>query len=131
MRIVEQRHLNEPWLLWKLGNLTAIDDSYIKSVGIALLFKDPKWDFKPLVTGNDSLFYNALLFLRLSLPFGLFFGFRWSPATDKKALFQCGIGWKLNGRLAVLFRIQSDESAAAGETGANTGQATGFNYGTH
>lgn len=132
MMITESRHLNESWLLWKLGNLTAIDDKYVKSIGIAWLFKEcGQWDFKPLVTGNDSLFYNAVFFLRLALPFGIFFGFRWSSSSTKKALMQCGIGWKLNGRLAVLFRIQSDESAAQGTSGPNYGQATGFNYGKH
>lgn len=96
------------------------------------MFKeDSKWIFVPRITGNQSLFYNAVFFVRLSLPFGNFGSFRWSPRTDKKALFQTGIGWKLNGRLAILFRVQSDKTSAAGVTGPNLGQATGFDYGTH
>lgn len=33
--------------------------------------------------------------------------------------------------LEVLLRIQSDATSAAGSSGPNYGQATGFNYGTH
>lgn len=132
MKIQEERHTGESWLLWKLGNWTAIDSDWIKSFGVAWLFKEnDRWVFKPRITGNKSLFYNAVFFLRLSLPLGIFVGFRWSASTTKKALFQTGIGWKLNGRFAILFRVQSDETSAAGVTGPNTGQATGFNYGTH
>lgn len=132
MRIQEQRHDGELWLLYKVGNLTAIDSDLVRSVGIAWLFKEGGvWRFKPRVTGNVSLFYNAVFFLRLSLPFGLFWSIRWSSSKTKKALWQAGIGWKLNGRLAVLFRFQSDASSAAGVTGANFGQSGGFEYGTH
>ena len=165
MRIVEERHNKELWLLWKLGNLTALDSDWVKSIGLAWLFKeDGKWKLLPRVTGNTSLFYNSIFFIRYTIcpmilvqaliafllysyagayvtgykflipfavPPGLFFAFRWSSATDKKALFQTGIGWKLNGRLGLLFRFQSDKTSAAGVTGPNFGQATGFNYGPH
>lgn len=118
--------------MYWLGNITAINSDYIKSVGIAWLFKeDGKWTFKPRITGEQSLFFNAVFFIRLSLPSGLFLSIRWTANSSKKALWQSGIGWKLNGRFAILFRVQSDETAAAGVTGPNTGQATGFNYGTH
>lgn len=132
MKITEVQHPGEPFWLYWLGNATAIDDKYVKSIGIAWLFKeDGQWKFMPRITGQQSLFFNAVCFLRLSLPFGLFFSVRWSSSSIKKALFQTGIGWKLNGRLAVLFRVQSDETSAAGVTGANYGQAQGFDYGTH
>lgn len=118
--------------MYILGNLTAIDSDWVKSFGIAWMFQENgKWKFFPRITGNTSLFYNAVFFLRLSLPLGVFVGVRWSQRTDKKALFQTGFGWKLNGRLAVLFRFQSDVSSAAGVTGPNVRQATGFEYGTH
>ena len=132
VKITESRHPGEPFWLYWLGNATAIDDKYVKSIGIAWLFKEGgKWVFMPRVTGQQSLFFNAVFFLRFSLPFGVFFSFRWSASSVKKALLQTGIGWKLNGRLAVLFRVQSDETSAAGVTGANYGQAQGFDYGTH
>jgi len=132
MKITETQHPNEPFWLYWLGNATAIDDKYVKSIGIAWLFKEGgKWKFMPRITGQQSLFFNAVFFLRLSFPFGIFASVRWSSATDKKALFQAGIGWKLNGRLAVLFRIQSDKSSAKGVTGPNFGQSRGFYYGTH
>lgn len=109
-----------------------IDTDSVKSVGIAWLFKENgEWNFLPRLTENKSLFYNAVLFMRLSIPMGLFIAVRWSPSTTAKALFQAGIGWKLNGRIALLFRIQSDATSAAGSSGPNYGQATGFEYGTH
>lgn len=132
MKIGEDRHEGEPEWLWKVGNATAIDSDSVKSVGLAWLFQEgSRWRFAPRITGNTSLFYNAVFFVRLAWPFGLFWSIRWSPRSDCKALFQTGIGWKLNGRLALLFRIQSDKTSAAGVTGPNLGQATGFEYGTH
>jgi len=132
MKILEAQHPGEPFWLYWLGNATAIDDTYVKSVGIAWLFKEGgKWKFIPRITGQQSLFFNAVFFLRFSLPFGVFFSFRWSSATDKKSLLQTGFGWKLNGRLAVLLRIQSDISSAKGVTGPNVNQAVGFSYGPH
>ena len=148
MRIQEERHPNEPWLLWKIGNWTAIDSDLIGSIGIAWLFKENGiWCFMPRITGNQSLFYNAVFFVRYTvsplqwlqlaliilfqhwwpLLFGIFIGLR----VVRRQIFQTGFGYKLNGRLGLLFRLQSDVSAAAGTTGPNTGQATGFNYGTH
>lgn len=112
-----------PWLL---------DTDSIKSVGIAWLFKeDGKWCFLPRITESRSLFYNAVFFMRLAWPFGIFASFRWSASTTDKALLQVGLGWKLNGRITVTIRVQSDASSAAGSTGPNYGQATGFDYGTH
>lgn len=142
MRIQEERHGGESWLLYKIGNLTAIDSNWIDSVGFAWLFKeDNKWVFKPRVTEDIALFYNAVFFLRFNflfglIPCGLFWTIRWAEIGPillgkTRAYWQSGFGWKLNGRLSILFRIQGDASAAAGVTGPNTGQATGFNYGTH
>lgn len=130
-----------------------LDTDSIKSVGVAWLFKDGgAWKFMPRVTENRSLFYNAVFFVRYStvpvvffaqvlltlatgwwwlMLFGIFASVRWSPSSTAKALLQAGIGWKLNGRIALLLRIQSDATSAAGSSGPNYGQATGFNYGTH
>lgn len=127
-RSVEQRHPGEPWLMYWLGNATAIDPSWIMTFAVAWIFKDGgKWSFVPRWCGEVSLFYNAQFFLRLSLPFGMFFGMRLGSVR----LFQCGIGWKLNGRFGILFRVQTDASAAKGVTGPNYGQATGYDFGTH
>ena len=140
MRITEIRHPGEPWLSYWLGNLTAIDSDLIKSFGIAWLFKDPAWDFKSLLTGNDSLFYNAVFFLRLTfigfIPAGIFFSIRWAkigPVLGGKprSFLQAGIGYKLNGRFGLLLRMQNDISSASGVTGPNFGQAQGFNFGPH
>lgn len=112
-----------PWL---------IDTDSVSSIGVAWLFKeDGAWCFKPRITGERSLFYNAVFFARINWPLGVFASFRWSASTTTKALFQTGIGWKLNGRIAVLLRIQSDATSAAGSAGPNYGQATGFDFGTH
>jgi hypothetical protein len=131
MRIVEEQHPSESAWLWKLGNLTAIDSDMVKSIGFAWLFKEGgRWVFRPRVTGNVALFYNAVFFLRLCWPFGVFWMVRWAASGDKQ-FAQGGGGYKLNGRLTITLRIQNDASAAAGVTGPNVGQATGFNYGTH
>lgn len=127
-RSVEQQHPGESWLIHWLGNATAIPTEWIASVAIAWIFKDAdRWSFIPRFCGELSLFWNAQFFLRISFPFGGFFGMRLGPVY----LFQTGFGWKLNGRFGILFRIQTDASAAAGVTGPNYGQATGYNFGTH
>jgi hypothetical protein len=132
MRLYENRHPGESWLMWKLGNLLTIPQEWIKSIGIAWGFQEQgKWNFVPRITGNDGLYFNALFFLRLSLPFDIRLGIRWSDSMTKRALFQCGIGFKLNGRFAITFRFQSDVSAAAGTNSPNYGHAQGFEYGTH
>jgi hypothetical protein len=131
VKIIESQHPGEPTWLWRLGNWTAIDSDTVKSVGIAWLFKEGgKWRFMPRITGNVALFYNAVFFLRLSFPLGIFWTIRWM-VEGAHAYWQAGVGWKLNGRFAPLLRIQGDAAAAAGVTGPNVGQATGFNYGTH
>ena len=155
MRSVEQQHPGEPHWLFMLGNLTAVPTEWVRSIAVAWIFKDAgAWCLTPRWCGTESLFYNAQFFLRVSLPFGIFFGMR----LGSTHLFQCSIGWKLNGRLnlnpigvalipalwffagfwswwllasLVLYRIQTDTSAAAGVTGPNYGQATGYDFGTH
>jgi hypothetical protein len=109
-----------------------LDTDSMRSVGLAWLFKEGgTWNFRPRIPGDVSLFYNAVFFLRLNWPLGIFASVRWSASTTEKALLQLGAGWKLNGRIALLLRIQSDATSAAGASGPNYGQATGFNYGTH
>lgn len=109
-----------------------IDTDSVRSLGVAWLFKeDGRWCLLPRNTGEVSLFYNAVFFLRLSWPFGVFASVRWSASSTAKALLQLGAGWKLNGRIALLLRIQSDATSAAGSSGPNYGQASGFDYGTH
>lgn len=109
-----------------------IDTDSIETIGVAWLFKEKgAWVFKPRLTDRVSLFYNAVFFLRLNWPLGIFAAIRWSASTTSKALLQFGGGWKLNGRIALLLRVQSDASSAAGSAGPNYGQSTGFEYGTH
>ena len=128
MKTLEVRHEGEPWLMYWLGNATAIDDSWIKTIAVAWIFKeDGKWSVIPRLCGTESLFYNAQFFIRISLPIGLFFGLRLGPTY----LFQTGLGWSLLGRFKLLFRFQTDASAAKGVTGPNYGQATGYEFGTH
>lgn len=109
-----------------------LDTDWIKSIGIAWVFKENgKWCVIPRITGNTSLFYNAIFFVRIGLPFLLCASFRWSGSTTSRAVFQCCVGYKLNGRAALSIRIQSDASSAAGDQGPNYGQAQSFDYGTH
>lgn len=79
---------------------------------------------------TGSLFRNGLLYVRLLWPLGLFVHVRWCGSCARTFL-QVGLGWKLNGRFAVLFRVQSDASAAAGVSGPNIGQAAGWLEGNH
>ena len=132
MRLYEDRHPNEPWLLWKLGNLLTIPQEWVKSFGVVWGFKENgKWCWMPRITGEDSLYFNGILFIRLSLPFDIRFATRWSEKSNVAAFFQCGFGFKLNGRFAITLRIQSDKSAEAGTNSPNHGQAQGFEYGGH
>lgn len=104
-----------------------IDDASVHTIGIAWLFKEMnKWVFKPRITG-DKQFYNAVFFIRVGYPFAIFIGIRY--ALDH--LFQGGIGWKQNGRFAILCRFQTDESAARGTHAPNLNQAQGWDYGVH
>lgn len=109
-----------------------LDDAIIKTVGIAWLFKEnDRWVVIPKFTG-PAQFYNAIFFIRIGVPFSLFFMVRWST-TARKQFLQAGIGWKQTGRFAVLCRFQTDASAAVGYHASlpNTGQASGWNYGIH
>ncbi|HEX8963629.1 MAG TPA: hypothetical protein VF801_11555, partial [Rhodocyclaceae bacterium] len=65
------------------------------------------------------------------VPVGLFVHLRWCGTGCRRQFLQAGIGWKLNGRFAVLLRMQSDDSAAAGVNGPNLGQARGWGMGDH
>lgn len=122
MRILEERHPGESWILWKLGNWTTVPIEWVKSIGFAFgyLFKGDFYltPFTTKGTGfeymaTDALFWNAAFFIRFCLPLGVFVHIRWSGGTGK-SYCQFGLGWKLNGRLAFLFRIQSDDSAKVG-----------------
>ena len=42
-----------------------LDDSKIKTIGIAWLFKEQgKWNFTPCITSNEAQYYNAVFFVR-------------------------------------------------------------------
>ena len=109
-----------------------LDDSKIKTIGVAWIFKENnQWNFKPRITG-DAQYYNAAFFIRYGLPFAFFFMIRWS-AIGKRQFIQTGIGWKQNGRFAIHRRIQSDASSAAGYHAGlpNTDHASAWDYGKH
>ena len=107
-----------------------LDDTWIKTVGIAWLFQDQGvWKFMPRIVPNAWQYANACIFIRFGLPFAFFVQLRCS-ATH---LFQGGIGWKQAGRFAIHFRFQTDASSAIGyHVGLpNTDHASGFEYGRH
>jgi hypothetical protein len=112
--------LNSFPLLW--------DDSWVKTIGIAWLFTEHgKWCFLPRIVPYDWQFGNAIFFVRFGW-LALFIGIR-----GKVKLFQGGIGFKQTGRLAILFRFQTDASAAKGAHAGlpNTNLSSGFEYGRH
>ena len=129
MRTVETDLRLPAWLNWLLNQWPLlIDTESVHSVAVAWIFtENGVWNFKPRLCGTKSLFYNAQVFLRLSLPFWFGFGCR----INKDRLFQCGLGWALNGRIKALFRFMTDESSARGVQGPAFGQATGWEWGTH
>jgi len=79
---------------------------------------------------DEDLFYNGAIFFRFMLPFFVGIHIRWAGRDpSKREYLQIYIGWKLNGALSAVFRVQSDESAAAGFTSPNYGQAVGWEDG--
>ena len=99
-----------------------LDTDYIGTVAIA-------WDAQGVYSPEDrSLFYNGYLFMRLTFPFGVFLHVK--PVAD--ARFQCGFGWKLNGRFGLILRWQTDAKAAQGAhaNAPNSGQASAWRRGT-
>lgn len=122
--------------LWKiidwLGDHTAIPDKYsIHILSLQFGMFDSVYQgafdvFRIWYKDPPALYMNGFFFLQLRLPFWI--GIQIRPFTQR--YFQCGIGWKGNGRLAILCRIQTDESAAAGMDGVNVGQASFMNDGT-
>lgn len=95
------------------------------SISTAAIAWDEEGIYRP---GSVSLFYNGYVFLRLTFPLG--FWLHLKPIPD--ARFQCGAGWKLNGRFGLTLRWQTDAKAAAGahENAPNLGQASAWARGT-
>lgn len=125
-----------------------LDSDSIKSQAMA-------WDKEGVYfPGSKSLFYNGYVFLRVSIPFGVWLHLKVRPTWR----VQAGFGWKLNGRFAFnplgipviaalcltvgwswwwlvllpFYRKQTDASAAAGahENAPNLDQASGWERGT-
>jgi hypothetical protein len=67
----------------------------------------------PETGGVPPLFWNGALMLRLVWPVGVFVQIRWSGKTDRRAYWQGGIGWKVNGRFGLICRIPSSDASAA------------------
>lgn len=106
----------------RLNNAIAVDMDYIGTLAFA-------WDAEGPYSPEDySLFYNGFVMLRVTFPFGLFLHIK----PVRSARFQCGAGWKLNGRFGLIFRWQTDAKAAQGahENAPNYGQASEWNRGT-
>ena len=120
-----------PLIDW-LGDKTAIPETWsIHVLSIQIGFFDRLYSgafdvVRTWYKDPPSLFMNGMVFVQVRLPFWVGFGIRFHP----RYFFQCGLGWKGNGRLALLLRIQTDESAATGMDGSNYGQATGLMDGT-
>ena len=118
--------------IWKyidrFGDATAIDPSRVKNIFSIAVTKPVRYN---VGSGDQdsSLYWNAPIFFRVMLPFYIGIMIRWSGSTTKRAFLQTHIGWKLNGRFAIAFRIQSDPSGEAGMDYPNPGQAKGWEYG--
>lgn len=115
-----------------LGDHTAIPERYsIHLCSLQLGFFDALYQgafniSRVWYKDTPSLFMNGVFFLQLRFPFWV--GVQIRPFTSR--YLQFGIGWKGNGRLAILFRFLHDDSSAAGMDGVNTGQTSGMLDGT-
>ena len=120
----------ELWaLIDRIGEASKLSPDTIKPLLSVQWGWDKDWRNYRIATGHDrteSLYYNGMFFCRFMFPFFVGFMVRWSGATDKRAFLQTHIGWKLNGRLAVAFRVQSDTSGERGMDFPNPGQARGW-----
>ena len=122
-----------PWVNYLL-NLFPLcyPEEYMHSFGVAWGFKEQgKWSWMPRIVPNDVQFYNSIFMFRVNWLPGIFVHIRWSEKQDTKSLLQFGIGWKLLGRIALIFRVQSDVSSEHGYNSPNLGQSKGFEYGPH
>jgi len=93
-----------------------------------------RWGARLALFGEDtaSLIYNGLFFVRVvAWPCGIYALVRWRTDPAKRNHLVVGLGGKLNGTWSAEFRVQSDESSAAGATGQNFGQTLGWTYGPH
>jgi hypothetical protein len=85
------------------------------------------WDAQGIYRpGPVSLYANGGLMLRVTFPFGLWLHIK--PWRDRRV--QLGAGWKLNGRLGLIARAQTDAAAAAGTHGPNVDQASAWERGS-
>lgn len=137
-----ETHYGGNWLDKLLNSFPfLLDDTWIKPVaefawgGNPNAFDRPLWSRVVLRffggCTTDSMYHNNVVYIRALFPLAVFCMIRWSGSTTNRAFIQFGMGWKLNGRFAITFRIQSDASAAAGYWGPNYGQAPGWHEGPH
>ena len=120
MKTVENNHGGNWWDRLLNSFPFLIDTDYIGTLAFA-------WDEEgPYSPEDRSLFYNGYFMFRWVFPFGLWFHIK--PARNLRIQF--GLGWKLNGRIGLTLRFQTDESAADGEHGPNLGQASAWARGT-
>ena len=99
-----------------------LDADSIRTVAVA-------WDAEGVYCPEDySLFYNGFVMVRVTFPFGIWLHLK----PVRNARFQCGAGWKLNGRFGLTLRWQTDAKAAHGahDNAPNAGQAIGWERGT-
>lgn len=143
MTIHIETHHGNNWLDKLLNHWPfVIDTDNIISGGIGFISTETtqsyllgivkKWNFARIVGNNGHLFMNAMIFIRICfwtvIPIGIFLHLRMS----KTRLLQIGLGIKNNtGRIGLIFRFQTDASAARGSVQANPDQTGGFEWGFH
>lgn len=122
------------WLMPLVDRLNMPPEWWIPLVCICFGYRSERgWGGFIILGGSDkdgSLYHNGAIFLRLGLPFWIGLGVRWRGTGQGREYFQFGLGWKRNGQFGLNIRFQSDDSAAAGTTGPNFGQAIRWAEGT-
>lgn len=95
------------------------------------LYRDGSFTHSTIDWLTTALYWNGIVFVRLTSPFGFFWQLRWGGAKADPALWQFGIGYDNHGRFRFIFRIQSDASARAGTTIPNDWEVAGWAFGEH
>lgn len=116
-----------------LGNKTAIPEKWSIHMFSVQWGWGPSWKNIRFYLGprNDppSLFMNGIIFFQIRFPFWIGLMVRWCGSCSP-SYWQGGLGWKGNGRFAILFRLQTDASAAKGMDFPNVGQSNGWEFGS-
>jgi len=143
--------VDDRWRLGRIGFLTSDDDDAMYRNGVIfvrlMVLRLPHFLWLQPLLGLLNFGLVALVAAIVNWFFGIhleapnwillwpfscgLFMLRWAGKDpEAREYFQCSqLGWKMNGRLGLVYRFLSDESAAAGTKARNYRQAVGWEDG--